>query len=242
MATYYDALNYTYDLYAKKTPSCATRLLGLYLLQLHNRNGNTGTFEVTDRELSLISGLSKNTITESKRVLKNLGLIDFHTNKHNPKKSTTYTFPFFSEKVGQTLGQSVGQSVGQSSRLSTSLNLTKKERQKTEDDAGAREGKAEFDPNDIQEVWAKSFGYDLRGDRALELERLAAKDFARAVQAINRTTKREGLKDEFAYFKAVYDGINPSRILKGGEKVEKSYEYSRPASLPADIAEQLAEF
>lgn len=110
MATYYDRLNDAFALFAKQPPASSTQLLLLHLLHLHNENMNCGSVQVTDRELISRTRLSKNTITEAKRTLKNLGLIDFKTDKHTPAKLTTY---FFSEKVGQRVGQTLGQKVGQ---------------------------------------------------------------------------------------------------------------------------------
>lgn len=110
MVSYYDRLKDAFQLFEKKSPASSARLLGLYLLHLHNANMNCGTIQVTDRELANLTGLSKNTITESKRTLKNLGLIDFKTDKSTPAKMTTY---FFSETLGQGVGQTLGQTLGQ---------------------------------------------------------------------------------------------------------------------------------
>ena len=57
-----------------------------------------------------------------------------------------------------------------------------------------------FDANDIQAEWVKAFGYDLRGNRALELEQLASKDYARAQAAIARTLaqkEKQGISNEY---------------------------------------------
>ena len=48
-----------------------------------------------------------------------------------------------------------------------------------------------FDANDIQAEWVKAFGYDLRGNYALELKQLASKDYARAQAAIARTLSQK---------------------------------------------------
>ena len=111
MVTYYNRLKDAFQMFAKKSPASSAQLLMLHLLHLHNENMNCGTVQVTDRDLVIRTRLNKNTITESKRTLKNLGLIDFKTDKHSPNKMTTYFFP---EKAGQSEGQMAGQTLGQS--------------------------------------------------------------------------------------------------------------------------------
>ncbi len=57
----------------------------------------------------------------------------------------------------------------------------------------------------------------------MELERLAGIDWRRTVTAIRRTAKQNGLSDEYAYFKAVYDGL-----AKGGERHDGWLNYAEP--------------
>ena len=85
----------------------------------------------------------------------------------------------------------------------------------------------ECDPNDIHDIWRETFGNCLRGDRAIELERLAGKDFGKARLAIEKTAKREGLHDTFAYFKTVFNGTAP---LKGDDMRERTtqHQYKHP--------------
>ena len=124
MATYYDGLNDFYKLNELNPLQSSAQLVYLHLLHLNNRLGNSGTVQVSDRELGLRTSLSKQTITEAKRTLKNRGLIDFKTDRDKPHKGTTYTLTFFAtvgQTVGQRLGQTVGQTVGQPALVSYTL-------------------------------------------------------------------------------------------------------------------------
>ena len=115
MGTYYDGLNAFHKLNEQRPLTASAQLVYLHLLHENNRRGNIGTVQISDRELGLRTSLSKQTITEAKRTLKNRGLIDFHTERDKSRRATTYTLIFFvtgqgaGQKVGQTLGQRVGQ-------------------------------------------------------------------------------------------------------------------------------------
>ena len=113
MVYYCDALNCAYELFRIDPPAPSAQLVYFHLLHQNYCLGNPGTVQITDRELSLRTRLSKQSITEAKRILKNRGLIDFKTNRDKPHKATTYTLNFFSEMVGQQVGQRVGQTLGQ---------------------------------------------------------------------------------------------------------------------------------
>ena len=112
MESYCDALSYIYELFKVNPPASSAQLVMLHLLHENYCLGNTGTVHISDREPGLRTRLSKQTITEAKRTLKNRGLIDFKTDRDKPHKATTYTI-LISEKVGQTVGQRVGQTLGQ---------------------------------------------------------------------------------------------------------------------------------
>ena len=71
--TYYDRLNETFGFFESSPPQSSAQLVMLYLLHFNNRFGNTGQFYLSDNRLSLLTNLSKGTITNAKRVLKNLG-------------------------------------------------------------------------------------------------------------------------------------------------------------------------
>ena len=116
MATYYDGLNDFYKLNEQEPLASSAQLVYLHLLQLNNRHGNSGSVQISDRELGRLTSLNKNTITQAKRTLKNLKLIDFSSDRAKPHRGTCYSLTYFDigQTLGQTLGQSVGQSIGQS--------------------------------------------------------------------------------------------------------------------------------
>ena len=193
---------------------------------------------LSSRELKDLAGLkSVATAHECKNVLKNKNLIDFKT-----KGSVTW-YELLTEHLSngnRTPAKQVPNAsrteADYSSRSNSLPSPTEgDERRKTsDDDAHAREtGKVAaatgkdadagaqakplssptFDANDIQAEWVKAFGYDLRGNYALELEQLASKDYARAQAAIARTLaqkEKQGINDEYHYFRAVYDGLKPT--------------------------------
>lgn len=116
MGTYYDALNDAYEVFesrrlsGKAVPASA-QLIFLHILHSWNCSKRTGTVRLSDYGLSLRTGLSKQTITDAKRLLKNIGLIDF------PSRGgtiTEYTIKIFSAKsaVGHQPCNKVGQEVG----------------------------------------------------------------------------------------------------------------------------------
>ena len=141
MATYYDALNRVHRLFRERQLPAAPQLVMLHILHEHNRVGNVGQVELSDRELISITGYSKSTITDSKRRLKSLGLIDWKTTR---RERTIYNFPFLESRQlqGQSAGHKVGQTQGQASRFSVPSNSSKVEDKKTQD-APAREQEAE---------------------------------------------------------------------------------------------------
>ena len=73
MKTYYDRLNGTFGFFESNILPSSAQLVMLWLLHFNNRFGNTGQFYLSDNRLSLLTNLSKGTITNTKRVLKNLG-------------------------------------------------------------------------------------------------------------------------------------------------------------------------
>lgn len=141
MATYYDALNRAFRLFRVRQTPAAAQLIMCWILQEHNRFGNTGQVELSDRELVSLTGLSKQAITDSKRILKSLGLIDFHSKRGKP---TIYHLPQFEKghEVGQSAGQAVGHPAGHPSRFSVPSIKVKSKDQKTQD-ARAHESEAE---------------------------------------------------------------------------------------------------
>lgn len=113
MRSYYDALDDFYKLNERQPLQSSAQLVYLHLLHVNERLGNMGTVRISDRELELRTRLSKQTITDVKRNLKNVGLIDFQTDRTRPAKGTTYLLKFFTDLAGTVAGQKVGQQVGQ---------------------------------------------------------------------------------------------------------------------------------
>lgn len=231
MATYYDGLNDFHKLIELKRPPSSAQLLGLHLLHLNNRNGNSGSVQISDRELIFRTNLSKQTVTEAKRYLKNIGWLDFSTDKH---KGTTYTLTFFSEEVGHQLGHKVGHQLGHKAGHSSLVSYTlKPEEEKDRDDDASAKGRKSVakataanpdayaqakplsspipqapDANQIHKEWVKAFGFELRGDWALKLEEFASLDYAKTVTAIQRT-KASNPANPFPYFKRVCENVSP---------------------------------
>lgn len=119
MEHYCLALNYVYRLSETDPLPSSAQLLMFHLLHENYLRGNPDTLRLSDRELSFRTGLSKNTITDAKRILKNRGLINFKTDRDKPKKATTYTILF-----SETLGQKIVQKVGQKRLVCYTLNQT----------------------------------------------------------------------------------------------------------------------
>lgn len=167
MATYYDGLNYIYRLFADSPPPSSAQLVILHLLHENNRCKNTGTVQISDRELGLRTRLSKQTITDAKRTLKNLGLIDFKTDKDKPNKVTIYTLKFFfglGQKVGQTLGQELGQELGQKVGQPADVPITHVRgdlRLKTEENTYANAGAKTEEIDELLEYWGQAGGCKL---------------------------------------------------------------------------------
>ena len=93
MKTYYDRLNETFGFFESNIPQSSAQLVMLWLLHFNNCFGNAGQFYLSDNRLSLLTNLSKGTITNAKRELKNLGLIDFKSDKKSPRQGTLYILP-----------------------------------------------------------------------------------------------------------------------------------------------------
>lgn len=131
MATYYDGLNDFYKKLEQKRLAGSAQLVYLHLLHLNNRAGNCGYVQVSDQTLGTITSLSKDSITRAKQILKNAGLIDFHTNRKKPREATAYTLTFFNagQNAGQGTGQNAGQNAGQAFNYHT-LDKYKKEKEK----------------------------------------------------------------------------------------------------------------
>ncbi|MBQ3444986.1 MAG: hypothetical protein IJG33_17270 [Selenomonadaceae bacterium] len=207
------ALNSCFD---KCDIPASTQLVGYKLFAIFNERKFPESLTISDRELMSRTNIkSGRTIVEARRQLKNAGLIDFKAAK---ARATCYKLASKQEvsKIEASGKQEV--SKNEASSVISHTPKAEDERPKTSDDA--REG---ADANDIQDEWTRAIGFELRGNRALELERLAGIDWRRTVTAIRRTAKQNGLSDEYAYFKAVYDGL-----AKGGERHDGWLNYAEP--------------
>lgn len=92
--SYNEALNYFYKENLINPMTSSEQLVILNLLYINYYQRNDFSVQVTDRELELRTNLSKETIVDVKRTLKNLGWIDFKSDRDKPRRGTTYTFPF----------------------------------------------------------------------------------------------------------------------------------------------------
>lgn len=89
MGDYFDHLNYFFKFAQSRNLPAPARITYLAILYQWNVFRRNASFSLSDRELSSLTGLSiGRPITTAKRQLKNLGLIDFKSNKHG----TTYFF------------------------------------------------------------------------------------------------------------------------------------------------------
>lgn len=85
---YFQALNYFFQFAQFRNLPASTRLIYLAILHKWNATRRKPNFALSDRELSSLTGLGiGRVVTQAKRQLKNLGLIDFKSSK----KGTTYT-------------------------------------------------------------------------------------------------------------------------------------------------------
>lgn len=99
--TYYDRLNAFFDGLEIKPLKPSSQLLYLHILHEFNRLRMPAQIYATDIRLASQTGLTRQAITDAKRQLKNCGLIDFKTDKHNPRAGTRYTLPETAAKKPQ---------------------------------------------------------------------------------------------------------------------------------------------
>ena len=86
--TYYDKLDAFFNGLKDSPMNAAAQLIYLHLL--HRIDQKRCEIEVTDRELMELTGLPKQVVTDAKRRLKSKGLIDFKTDRANPRAGTIY--------------------------------------------------------------------------------------------------------------------------------------------------------
>lgn len=144
--TYYDRLNqfFRHIVYNEIPPHA--QLVYLHLLNHNNQLGWQEKFCITDRRLELLTGLSKQSVTDAKRILKDR-FVTISTDKKKPRKGSCYTFinflPYIQGKVeGKTQGKNEGKSQGKMQgkpSISPSISLSKiKEEEGDTDGARAR--------------------------------------------------------------------------------------------------------
>ena len=262
MATYYDGLNYAFKLFEDDPPASSAQLIFLHLLHENNRHGNTGTVKISDRELGHRTRLSKQTITEAKRTLKNRGLIDFHTDRDKPKAPTVYTLPLFTlgQIVGQDIGQEVGQTLGQKvghegfvsyTAHAKDLRLKTEEinnnntctRELKETNALNEVGEHASDLDAIIDEWQESpcfakLDFQLISELDVLLKKLGVSAIREAMDKAKRSnSNRNGVS--FSYFKAILEntkGDKPSakRGRKSVRTVQGEYDKSNTRQYPWD--------
>ena len=154
MTTYYDALNSFFNSLGAERTASSAQLVYLHLLQLNNRSGNGGSVQVTDRELSELTQLTRPTITRAKQILKNRGLIDFKSDAKNPRVGTRYELKIFTRRVSQSLSQSLSQSVSQSDGVPI---IRVREDLKTLDTSDMRSARARTDSVDTESALVKTW-------------------------------------------------------------------------------------
>lgn len=89
--TYYDRLSKFFKDNEERPLPATAQLLFMHLLYKNNRNGNMGwTKPLSLEQLTYSTQLSKNTIIEARRKLKNAGLIDFISNRGSHAQKTVY--------------------------------------------------------------------------------------------------------------------------------------------------------
>lgn len=228
MNTYGERLDAFHELNAKNRLTSSAQLVYLHLLHMtKDCLGEVGSIQVADRVLELRTGLAKKTITEAKRELKNRGLIDFHTDRNAPRNPTKYTFPLFSEKVGQKVGQNKN-----SERLDglfaipcaraddDAILYNKKNKIKNEEEEEERAHDSKNIINNkmsVHELWKFETGQQLTGSTAIELESLArtyGRDsftFALIKAVQSKTTERL----RFSYFKKILENMKEKDMKEG---------------------------
>lgn len=130
---YFSHLNFAFSYWQARDLEPSARLTYLTILYKWNAFRRCKSFNLSDRELQNLTGLGSNAITRSKRKLKNLGMIDFKTNR----VGTTY---FFAETANTHLKPSSNAHSDAQTKavadISTANNVITKKKDKS---GGARE-------------------------------------------------------------------------------------------------------
>lgn len=155
--TYYDRLNNAYAQFAQLNAPSSAQLTYLHLLHINNCLGNQDSFYCPDSRLASLSNLSKDSITNAKRYLKNHGLIDFKTAA--PRQGTLYILPQIQAvRQGKDQGKVQGKVQGKPS-VTNSITIPQK-RQDEEEDRARDNG---YNSGAVQEMWFRCTGEKIPG-------------------------------------------------------------------------------
>ena len=216
--TYYDRLNKTYRAFEQMKLQPAAQLTMLHLLHMNNCFGNTGLFYCTDDKLASLTNLSKDSITNAKRHLKNAGLIDFKSNPKKPRQGTLYILPDEQGKEqGKEQGNEQGKEQGKTRGVVSDSFIKNKEKEKEKETPAPAHFITGLSP-EVQEMWFKCEGEQIPGSVALklyELEKLHSTDVVvKAIETASLANSQPRLS--FNFVKAVLE-----RQLKGNSRNDK---------------------
>ena len=185
MASYYDRLKAAFEGFEQRTLTSSAQLVYLHILHMDNATGRTGLVECTDSRLETLTNLSKNTITDAKRQLKNLGFLDFHTKRNNPRKGTRYILPELNVEantgvnVEANTGVNVEVNTGANTGVNTGVNNggtvinvreeKESEREEKKSTAPAKTRVLSENSYPVKQAWFECEGERLKGGVALGL-------------------------------------------------------------------------
>ena len=109
--TYYDRLNAFFRNNEIDPLPPSAQLLYLHLLHENNRLQNPCRFRLSESRLADMTGLSRQTIANAKRALKNRGLIEVNVSPSNPRAGSFYILPDTAEPTKKQNTESDGRQV-----------------------------------------------------------------------------------------------------------------------------------
>ena len=177
MASYYDRLKAAFEGFEQRTLTSSAQLVYLHILHMDNATGRTGLVECTDSRLETLTNLSKNTITDAKRQLKNLGFLDFHTKRNSPRKGTRYILPELNVEASTEVN--TGVNTGVNAGVNTGVNIggtvinvreeKESEREEKKFTAPAKTRVLSENSYPVKQAWFECEGERLKGGVALGL-------------------------------------------------------------------------
>ena len=232
--TYYDRLNESFVLFSQLNLQANEQLVHLHLLHINNSLGNPDEFYCADNRLAILTNLSKDSITSAKRQLKNLGLIDFKTDKHNPRKPTLYFLPCSKGK----------NQAKKPAKVQAKIQATFKEKEKesittTDTTTRTREENLPVNSDEVKQAWFKCEGEHLKGGNALGLiqdeKQYGTKAVVQAIIAASQANTESRLSYNFVHAVLMNRQKKEVRANDGGRKapgvVSEEWENVRPAWL-----------